>query len=184
MRRLLPRTLRGQLTLGLVTLLALACLAVGVTTVLALRGFLMGRLDEQLYASGGRFAASLERESEPDADNRSDTRGQAERTLGARITDGRVSEAAVVEDDTDRPLPMTAEDRRALEDIPLDQGAHTISLSGRGKYRVTAVRGDDNDTLITGFPLRPVEETVHRLAAVEAALFAGAIVVTGIAGGL
>ncbi|ARI56092.1 ATP-binding protein [Streptomyces griseobrunneus] len=184
MRRLLPRTLRGQLTLGLVTLLALACLAVGVTTVLALRGFLMGRLDEQLYASGGRFAASLERESEPDADNRSDTRGQAERTLGARITDGRVSEAAVVEDDTDRPLPMTAEDRRALEDVPLDQGAHTISLSGRGKYRVTAVRGDDNDTLITGFPLRPVEETVHRLAAVEAALFAGAIVVTGIAGGL
>ena len=35
---LLPRTLRGQLTAGLVALLALACLAVGVTTVLALRG--------------------------------------------------------------------------------------------------------------------------------------------------
>lgn len=53
MRRLPPRTLRGQLTAGLVTLLALACLVVGITTALALRGFLMGRLDEQLSASGG-----------------------------------------------------------------------------------------------------------------------------------
>ncbi|MFJ7786854.1 sensor histidine kinase [Streptomyces albidoflavus] len=180
----LPRSLRGQLTLGLVTLLTLACLAVGVTTVLALRGFLMGRLDQQLYASGGRFAASLERGSDHDADDRSDTRGQAERTLGARITDGRVREAAVVEDDADRPLRLTPEDRAALLGVPLDQGAHTIALSGRGKYRVTAVRGDDSDTLITGFPLRPVEETVHRLAAVEAALFTCAILATGIAGGL
>lgn len=38
MRRLPPRTLRGQLTAGLVALLALACLAVGITTALALRG--------------------------------------------------------------------------------------------------------------------------------------------------
>ena len=72
MRRLPPSTLRGQLTVGLVALLALACLAVGITTALALRGFLMGRLDEQLAASGGRFAASLDHEAEPDADNHPD----------------------------------------------------------------------------------------------------------------
>ncbi|MFF7340802.1 sensor histidine kinase [Streptomyces sp. NPDC008163] len=184
MNRLLPRTLRGQLTLGMVTLLTLACLAVGITTVLALRGFLTGRLDEQLYASGGRFAASLEHENEPDADNRSDTRGQAEGTLGARVTNGRVSEAAVVEDDTDRPLPLTSEDRSALLGVPPDRHGHTLVLSGLGSYRATAVRGDDRDILITGLPLRPVEETVHRLVAVEAALFAAAIVCTGIAGGL
>ncbi|MEU6737405.1 HAMP domain-containing sensor histidine kinase [Streptomyces physcomitrii] len=184
MRRLLPRTLRGQLTLGLVTLLALACLAVGVTTVLALRGFLMGRLDEQLYASGGRFAASLEHESEPDGDNRSDTRGQAERTLGARITNGKVTEAAVVDDDADQPVSLTSEDRRALGDVPPDGRGHTVPLSDRGTYRVIAVRGDDSDTLITGLPLHPVEETVHRLVAIEAGLFAAALVVTGIAGGL
>ncbi|TXR99707.1 sensor histidine kinase [Streptomyces sp. col6] len=184
MRQILPRTLRGQLTLGMVSLLTFACLAVGITTVLALRGFLMGRLDEQLYASGGRFAASLEYESEPDADNRSDTRGQAEGTLGARVMDGRVTEAAVVDDDTDRPLPLTSEDRGALLGVPPDRHGHTLRLSALGKYRVTAVRGDDNDILITGLPLRPVEETVHRLVAVEAALFAAAIVSTGTVGGL
>ncbi len=85
MRRPLPRTLRAQLTAGLVALLALACLAVGVSTALALRGFLLGRLDGQLTASGGRFAASLEHEARPDADNLPDTRGQADATFGARV---------------------------------------------------------------------------------------------------
>ncbi|MCX4789573.1 HAMP domain-containing histidine kinase [Streptomyces sp. NBC_01221] len=184
MRRPLPRTLRGQLTAGLVALLALACLAVGITTALALRGFLVGRLDEQLSASGGRFAASLEHEAEPDADNRPDTRGQAESTFGARLVNGSVTQAAVVHDASDRPLPLAPGDRRALAGIPADGHGHSIRLSALGIYRVTAVRGDDQDTLITGLPLHPVEETVHRLEAVEAALFGVALTVTGVAGAL
>ncbi|MFB7462086.1 ATP-binding protein [Streptomyces sp. NPDC056224] len=184
MRRLLPRTLRGQLTAGLVTLLALACLAVGVMTALALRGFLIGRLDDQLSASGGRFAASLEHEAKPDADNRPDTRGQAESTFGARLLDDTVTQAAVVEDATDRPLHLIPEDRRTLAGIPVDGDGHSIRLSGLGKYRVSAVRGDDQDILITGLPLHPVEETVHRLEAVEAALFGAALLATGTAAAL
>ncbi|WP_369044067.1 HAMP domain-containing sensor histidine kinase [Streptomyces sp. Midd1] len=182
MKRLPPRTLRGQLTVGLVTLLALACLAVGITTALALRGFLMGRLDEQLVASGGRFAASLEHEARPDADNRPDTRGQAESTFGARLLNGTTTQAAVVDDDTDRPVPLTSGDRRALAAVPVDGRGHGIHLSTLGSYRVTAFHGDDGDVLITGLPLHPVEETVHRLEAVEAVLFGAALVVTGIAG--
>ncbi|MEW2120585.1 HAMP domain-containing sensor histidine kinase [Streptomyces sp. NPDC005474] len=182
MRRPPPRTLRGQLTIGLVALLALACLAVGITTALALRGFLMGRLDEQLSASGGRFAASLEHEAEPDADNRPDTRGQAESTFGARLLNDTVTQAAVVDDATDRPLRLTPGDRRTLTGIPVDGAGHSIRLSALGKYRVTAARGDDQDTLITGLPLHPVEETVHRLEAVETVLFGAALVATGIAG--
>ncbi|WP_030981196.1 sensor histidine kinase [Streptomyces sp. NRRL S-1813] len=182
MRRLPPRTLRGQLTAGLVALLALACLAVGITTAVALRGFLMGRLDEQLSASGGRFAASLEHEAKPDADNRPDTRGQAEATFGARLLDDTVIQAAVVDDATDRPLHLTPEDRHTLAGIPVDGDGHSIRLSALGKYRVTAVRGDDQDTLITGLSLHPVEETVHRLEAVEAVLFGAALMATGIAG--
>ncbi|MDX3855530.1 HAMP domain-containing sensor histidine kinase [Streptomyces sp. AK02-01A] len=184
MRRPVPRTLRGQLTAGLVTLLALACLAVGIATALALRGFLMGRLDEQLNASGGRFAASLEHEAEPDADNRPDTRGQAEATFGARLLNGTATQAAVVDQATDRSLPLTAGDRRALAGVPADGHGHSIRLSTLGKYRVTAVDGDDQDILITGLPLHPVEETLHRLEAVEAALFGAALLATGAAGAL
>ncbi|MFJ2651603.1 ATP-binding protein [Streptomyces sp. NPDC087420] len=184
MRRPPPRTLRGQLTAGLVALLALACLAVGITTAVALRGFLMGRLDEQLSASGGRFAASLEHEAKPDADNRPDTRGQAESTFGARLLNGTVTQAAVVDDATDRPLKLTPGDRRSLAGLHPDGHGHSIRLSTLGAYRVTAVQGDDQDVLITGLPLHPVEETVHRLEAVEAAVFGGALVATGIAGAL
>ncbi|MFH7598959.1 HAMP domain-containing sensor histidine kinase [Streptomyces racemochromogenes] len=181
MRRLAPRTLRGQLTAGLVTLLALACLAVGVTTAVALRGFLTGRLDEQLTASGGRFAASLEHEAEPDADNRPDTRGQADGTFGARLLNGAVTQAAVVDDAADRSLTLTPDDRRALARVPADGHGHSLRLSGPGRYRVTAVRGDDGDVLVTGLPLHPLEETVHRVEAVEAVLFGTALALTGIA---
>ncbi|ATL32249.1 sensor histidine kinase [Streptomyces formicae] len=184
MRRLPPRTLRGQLTAGLVTLLALACLSVGISTALALRGFLMGRLDEQLTASGGRFAASLEHEAKPDADNRPDTRGQADATFGARLVDGSVTRAAVVDDATDRPVRLASRDRRALAAIPTDGNGHSIGLSTLRGYRVMAFRGDDQDTLLTGLPLHPVEETVHRLEAVETVLFAAALLITGVAAAL
>ncbi|MFE3825639.1 sensor histidine kinase [Streptomyces sp. NPDC059092] len=183
-RRLRPRTLRGQLTTGLVVLLALACLAVGLTTVLALEGFLVRRLDQQLTASGGRFAASLEHEATPDSDNRPDTRGQSEGTFGARLLRGTATQAAVVRDRTDAPVPLTDEDRRALAGVPVDEDGHSRRLSALGAYRLTAVRGDDQDVLITGLPLRPVEETVHRLEGVEAVVFGAALVATGVVGAL
>ncbi|UDL97474.1 sensor histidine kinase [Streptomyces longhuiensis] len=182
MRRPPPRTLRGQLTVGLVALLALACLAVGIITALALRGFLMGRLDEQLATSGGRFPASLEHEAEPDSDNRPDTRGQADHTFGARLLAGTVTQAAVVDNATDRPVHLTSEDRRTLAAVPTDGGGHSIRLSTLRSYRVMAFPGDDQDTLITGLSLHPVEATVHRLEAVETVLFGAALVITGIAG--
>ncbi|MCF3960115.1 HAMP domain-containing sensor histidine kinase [Streptomyces fuscigenes] len=182
MRGLPVRSLRGQLTAGLVTLLALACLAVGVTTVFALRGFLLGRLDDQLSASGGRFAASLEHDNDHDADNRPDTRGQADATFGARLLDGTVPRAGVVDDATDRPLDLTGSDRRALAGVPTDGSGHTIHITGLGEYRVAAVTGDDGDILVTGLPLHPVEETLHHLEGLEAVLFGAALVVTGVAG--
>ncbi|GAA0355596.1 HAMP domain-containing sensor histidine kinase [Streptomyces blastmyceticus] len=185
MRRPLPRTLGGQLTAGLVLLLAAACLAVGVTTVLALQGFLAGRLDQQLAASGGRFAASLEHEAKPDADNSGpDTRGQSEHTFGARLLRGTTTQAAVVRHQSAAPVPLTDADRRALDGVPVDGRGHGIKLAALGTYRVSAVNGDDGDVMITGLPLHPVEETVHRLETVEAVVFGGALAVTGVAGAL
>lgn len=177
----LPRTLRGRLTAGLVLLLAVACAAVGVATALELEGFLVHRLDQQLAASGGRFAASLEHEDRPDADNAPDTRGQADGTFGARLVDGRVTESAVVRDRSDVAVPLSPDDRRRLAAVPPDGGARSIHLSSIGEYRVQAVSGDDGDVLVTGLPLHPVEETVHRLEAVETVVFGIALAVTGAA---
>ncbi|MEU5025728.1 sensor histidine kinase [Streptomyces milbemycinicus] len=184
MRAVLPRTLRARLTAGLVVLLAAASLAVGLTTVLALEGFLVRRLDQQLTAAGGRFPASLEHGERPDADNRPDTRGQSAYTFGARLKGGEATQAAVVRDNTDTRVPLTGADQQALAHLPVDGQGHDVRLSAIGAYRVLAVAGDDGDVLITGLPLRPVAETVHRVELVEAVVFGSALAVTGVAGAL
>ncbi|MDI2124793.1 sensor histidine kinase [Yinghuangia seranimata] len=177
-----PRTLRIRLTAGLVLLLAVACTAVGVTTALALERFLVHRLDQQLAATGGRFAASLEHEDPPDADNQTDTRGQADGTFGARLMAGRVTQSAVVRGRTHIDVPLTAAEERALARVPHDGRGHDVRLSALGRYRVAAVPGDDGDVLVSGLPLHPVEETVHRLEALETIVFAIALAATGVAG--
>ncbi|GHH82868.1 sensor histidine kinase [Streptomyces sulfonofaciens] len=180
----LPRTLRARLTTGLVVLLAAASLAVGLTTVLALRSFLEHRLDQQLVATDGRFPASLEQGEPPDADNAPDTRGQADHTFGARLVPGEPTRASVVDDETDRAVPLDGADRHLLAHLPLTGRGRSVTLSSLGDYRVVAARGDDGDVLITGLPLRPVAETVHRLETVEAVVFGSALTVTGVAGAL
>ncbi|MER5682873.1 HAMP domain-containing sensor histidine kinase [Streptomyces sp. NPDC002205] len=184
MRRPPPHTLRGQLTAGLVLLLAAACLAVGLTTVFALEGFLVRRLDQQLTASGGRFAASLEHEATPDTDNQPDSRGQADHTFGARLLNGQVTQAAVVDEQNVRKVPLTRSDRQTLQEVPADGKGRSVRLSGLGSFRVSAVPGDDQDVLITGLPLHPVEETLHRLEGVEGVVFGAALLATAVTGAL
>ncbi|MFE4830415.1 sensor histidine kinase [Streptomyces sp. NPDC056672] len=179
-----PRTLRGRLTAGLLVLVALACLAVGLTTAFALDGFLTDRLDQQLSASDGRFAAGLDDEGTSDAGDPPDTGGQPEGTFGARLLDGTPTRAAVVKDRTDVKVPLTPGDRQALAALPADGNGHDLRLSGLGAYRVTAVPGAGKDILVTGLPLRPVEETVHRLEGVEAVVFGVTLVATGTVGAL
>ncbi|MFG2116038.1 sensor histidine kinase [Streptomyces sp. NPDC048718] len=181
-----PRSLRARLTAGLVVLLALACGVVGLVTAVALRSFLISRLDQQVVAGGGRFAVSLEHEHRPDADNTDDaaslgdTRGQADGTFGARALGDRVDRAVVVRGASDVTVPLTAADTRALTTLPPDARPRTLRLGHLGAYRVAAWSGDDGDVLLSGLPLHPVEETVDRLVAVETAVFAIVLTAAGV----
>jgi two-component system OmpR family sensor kinase len=186
-RRLLPRTLRSRLTAGLVLLLATACLAVGVATVLALQTFLVGRLDQQLTAEGGRLSASLEDRYEEDAEREEhepDIRGQAPGTLGVRLKHGKVGEAVVVHAGSVSAAPLDAGDRATLTALTADGTGRSVELGSLDDYRVMAVPGRDEDVLVTGLPLHGVEETVHRLELVEGVVFGGALLATGVAGAL
>lgn len=189
-RRLHPYTLRSRLTCGLLVLLAVSCAAVGVAAVLALRGFLVQRVDQQLADTGGRFAASLEHgrstagRHEPDGDEHADTRRQAPGTFGARLLDGRVTDAGVVRSGSDTTVTLNGADRTALRSLSVDGRPHDVELSALGDYRMRKVAGDDGDVLVTGLPLAPVEATVHRLEIAEAAVFSGALVIAGVSGAL
>ena len=180
------RTLRWKLTAGLVLLLLGACAAAGVVTAVSLHGFLVGRLDSQLSQASGRFSSSLEHGgsvspggSDGDADNSAP--GQSVGTLGARLAHGAVTQAAVVLDDgRNRTLTLSAQDQATLANVPTTRTPRTVRLRLLGAYRVVAAPGRDNDVQLTGLPLRPVEDTVTRLLAIEIGLFA-AIVVVGAA---
>ncbi|MFE2600958.1 sensor histidine kinase [Streptomyces sp. NPDC059396] len=185
LRRLpLPRTLKARLTIGLLVLLALACLAVGLITVMAIEGFLLNKLDRSLIAADGRFAASLEQEAHPDTQYVADTRGQAEGTFGARLLFGVVTQASIVHRESHVPVPITPADRAALASVPRDGKGHTVHLSALGDYRMVSEDGDEGDTLLTGLPYSRVMDTVHQLEAVETAVFAAALLITGVLGAL
>ena len=179
--RLRPRTLRAKLTCGLVVLLALSCAAVGLTAVLALRGFLTGQLDHQLADSGCRFPDSMQR-SAADGQHTADTRGQSVDTFGADLLDGVVTSAAVVRVQGSIGVTLDAADRAALAGLPVDGHAHTISLSALGDYRVYACEGRQNDVLVAGQPLAPMNATVGEVTMVAFIVFGAALVVTGAAG--
>ncbi|MGK4580681.1 sensor histidine kinase [Kitasatospora sp. HPMI-4] len=198
--RLAPRTLRARLIAGLLALLLLTCAGVGLATAQALRHFLVDRLDQQLADTGGRYAASLEHSEGPEAygDARGDTRAQAPGTFGARLLNGTVTAARVVDGDADDPevaegtvaadtddmVSLTAADRRALAALPVDGQSRSVKLSGLAGYRLRATAGRDGDVLVTGLPLHPVEDAVHRLVMIELVVFAVALAATGFAGAL
>ena len=171
------RTLRGRLTVGLAAILLVACGVLGVATALFLRAFLLSQLDGQLVAAGGRFAASLERGgSDGDADNV--VPGQSVGTVGVRLVGGQVAQAAVVaEDGTNRGLVLPAVDAASLAALVPGARPSTADLAV-GDYRLQAVIGRDGDVQVTGLPLHPVNQTLERLAVIEAALF-GVLVLTG-----
>lgn len=182
--RVLPRTLRGQLILGLVAILGALCIAIAFATTAVLGHFLVARLDQQLADAGGRYAASLEHPpATADGDaNRGDTRAQTPGTLGVRLVSGSITNAAVVDGDADDAhgsvddsVALSAQDVATLAALPPDGSARSLHLSGLGAYRVRAQPGQDGDVLITGLPLEQVEQTTHELAAAEAAMFAVAL---------
>ncbi|WP_436850865.1 sensor histidine kinase [Streptomyces avermitilis] len=187
-----PRTMRARLTAVLVVLLAVSCAAVGVAAVYELNGFLTGRLDQQLHDVGVRFPASLEHEgdaprSDHDGDEHGDTRRQSAGTFGARLVGRDVTNAAVVPsgaDATDLNVTLTTSDAKTLAHVPADGRGHSVCLSALGDYRVMAARGRDQDVLITGLPMEPVDAAVHRLELVASGVLAVALAVAGVAGAL
>ncbi|NUR51904.1 MAG: HAMP domain-containing histidine kinase [Hamadaea sp.] len=201
-RRLLPRpsawTLRARLVAAMTTLLALAFLAVGITTVVALTKTLNGQIDKQLTAAATRAPKGYDNHkpkpteaptaaadsgkgcsSEPDEDTW--VLGQSIGTLNARLCDGQVTSASVLSEQGQTSPDLTDAYANLLA-VPVDGGAHTIELCDQGAYRVVARRLDDGAVLITGLPLEETQETVLLLTIVVGAatvLVLGSVAIGG-----
>jgi two-component system OmpR family sensor kinase len=198
-RWLAGRTLRGRLIAGLVSLLFLACAAVGIVTYMSLHGFLLGQLDYQLAEASSRYTACVDGPppgSRPPGQNDpedqpgyrdynqndpmacADTPGQAQSTFSAAISSSTL--AAKV---THGECNLYAADEAALRRLPVNGRAYTEKLySLDADYRLMAVRGNNGTVLITGLPMTSMTDTLNRVELTEAVVFAAALLLTAFIG--
>jgi two-component system, OmpR family, sensor kinase len=206
-RWLAGRTLRARLIAGLLVLFTLASLGVGIATTVALSGFLLSRLDQQVATAGQILTESIEHpfgrqpgggqapSQNPCAaasQNNGIAAGQAPGTFAARLVNGHLSYACVVTGGKQRPgslkavritdaeLAMLA--RLPTDDRPPATDPRTRELSGLGEYRLIAFHGPDGDTHVAGLPLTGVSDTVRRLDLIEVIVFGTGLIVMAAVG--
>jgi two-component system OmpR family sensor kinase len=192
-RWLAGRTLRGRLIAGLVALLFVACAAVGVVTYVALHGFLIGQLDDQLKAAsdryvgcvkgppGGRPPGGPNDQLENDPARCANTPGQAQSTFSASISSGVVTAARITHGACELSA-VQRQDGAALARLPTNGRPYTTDLrSLDANYRLMAVRYDGN-ILVTGLPVGSMATTLRDVELTEIIVFSAALLLTGIIG--
>jgi two-component system OmpR family sensor kinase len=192
-RWLAGRTLRGRLIAGLVALLAAACALVGLVTYVALRGFLYQQLGQQLTAASGRYVSCVHKHGpagQPPAPPSAgypppvpmcgnQISGQAAGTFSALVAKYTVMNASI----NLGQCRLSASDGTVLAALPASGHAVSRDLpSAGGEYLLTAVRGQDGDTLVTGLPLAGLQATLRGVEVTEASVFVLALLLVGVVG--
>jgi two-component system, OmpR family, sensor kinase len=178
-----PWSLRRRLVAGILALLALVFLVISLVSTVAVRRFLVERLDEQVVAAADRAFMGGPPGRGPMRSDDLFPPGQSAGTVGGRIVGDAVIVARFLDAaGTERPL-STAQ-ARVLTTIPLDGAVHTRELGDLGPYRLLAQRLPGSSVLVTGLPLSGVVQAVWWLIGVEAVVAAAGLVLAGIAGAI
>jgi len=184
------RTLRGRLIAGLLALLAVACAAVGIVTYVSLHGFLLSQLDQQLVQASHRYQACLghppppndgdSQPAVPHPDSPYDCAQQQQaQTFSAQVRHGVLGDPYV----SYGTCTLSRADKAVLTSVPAGAPPFTSELCGLGDYRLLAVPGQaPGVTYINGLPMTQVNSTLRQVAVVEIAVFAAALVLTGVLG--
>jgi two-component system OmpR family sensor kinase len=171
----LPTTLTGRLVLTSITLVAAVSVVVAVVTTLALRSFLLERLDDQLHEAYSRAEGTLPDDLAVPPDQvcvfqqerpYSKAPGQGVGTLTG-ILGGSCPHAAIVAERSGQPETVSDEVLEKLATVPADGSPHTVDLPGVGTYRVL-LHESGGLVFVTGLPTGDVEDTLGRLIGLEA----------------
>jgi two-component system OmpR family sensor kinase len=190
-RWLARRTLRGRLIAGLLALLALACAAVGAVMYVSLHGYLLGQLDQQLVQASGRYQACLgdrpprhgnDGETHPEPPHASPydcAQQQQQQTFSAQVRHGVLTDNYV----SYGTCTLSRADKAVLTAFRAGGQPFTSDLSSLGDYRLLAVPGSSPGiSYLTGLPMTQVNSTLRQVAIVEIAVFAAALLLTGVLG--
>jgi two-component system OmpR family sensor kinase len=166
-------SLRWRLTAGVIVLLVVVMTAVGVTTLLTLRAFLVQQLDRQLTQTVGQVA------DRPFTN----LRGLPEGTLLVALSPtGSLTQPPVLvvgRGRDDRSARLTQQDLQALASTgPQPTG---VTLSSLGNYRTVSLADPAGNRTVVAQSLDSVNQTQRRLLLIEAVALLTAAVVLGAA---
>lgn len=171
-----PLTLRRRLVLGTVALVAAVTIVIGVVSVVALQGFLVTRLDDQLTAATGRSQNAFEGRPESNEPGRPPVSdllavpGQRTGTLVGLVSGGVLTGAAVL-DDQGKPVSLQVAQLDRLVGTRLSAQPATVDLGGAlGSYRIVSRTSISGNALLIGLPLAEVQATVLQLTALIAVI--------------
>lgn len=156
-------TLRTRLVAVLVAMMATVSMVIGVVSVVALRSYLLGQLDEQVTAASLRTSRFV---SDPSQDIRAFFGpGQTPGTVIGRIRNGAVVPNGALVLTTTGETGGVSGEIGVLTTVPADKENHTRNLGGTlGTYRLRAIPIGDGSIVVTGLPLKGVSDTVIRHA--------------------
>ncbi|MFI6235383.1 sensor histidine kinase [Micromonospora sp. NPDC050784] len=182
------RSLRTRLVFALLALLALVSVAIGGLTTVALRHFLIDRLDAQLAPATGMRGDRPGRPAFPGNGLGGIPPGLPSGAVVAEIADGRVTSARTLTNSASNAFPdpqaVPVGEVAALAGLPVDARPRTVDLGDRGDYRAVARQYWDGRVRVVAVPLSGVQETVWALVAAQAAVAAVGLVIAGAAGAL
>jgi len=176
-------SLRAKITLAVLALFAVVVAALAVGTGFALRGYLVGNLDDELTAATDRALHALEGPARPGPGDAVGLPGQSAGTLAAFVDpDGALLLAGVLDASGLRTIALTGEQRGALAAAANGQSvgvAFSGDIPGFGAYRLTSVTMSNGSVLVMGLPLGEVDAVVAQYWWLAAAVAGGVLIVAG-----
>ena len=185
-------TLRRRLVLGIVALLAAVSVIIGAVSVLALQGYLVDKLDQQITEATTRAQNVIDRpfdpsgqQPDPQPNRFLPLAGLQPGAIGAYITENSIDGAILndqVSGDGLGTTVLTHAEADALRSVPVDGTVVTVDLGSLGEYRVAAIETESGSTTLVGLPLAPVSATVTQLLIVIGIVTASGILIAALVG--
>jgi two-component system, OmpR family, sensor kinase len=193
--RLRGLTLRTQLIVGLVALMALLSGVIGAVSLVALDRFQINQLDTQLISADQHNRAFIDNPPGGDRNPIGTTDGSeappvgqggfglGSNTISVHISPtGTVMSQGILSSTRNAQQTLSKPELAALVALKPSQSPRTISLPGLGDYRVLSTTQQDGDIVITGLPLKDEHATLLKLALVIALATLGGLLLAGALG--
>lgn len=187
-------TLRRRLIAVLLVLIATLAAVMGLVSTLALRGSLLGQVDDRLVAASARNVREAERfgdlpdgaprDGAPDGVLPPGLQRPGQQDVGSINYFARPGEGARsgYYDDSGDFQPLTDAQIEVLADVGRTGEPRSVTLPDLGDYRVISTTTATGDVVVTGLSTSDVATTVERYVLVEVAVAALGLLVAGYAG--